>query len=393
MNKYLKGAQRLHKHLYETHWTGNGLEGSDPGVRLNARIGRFVKSYLRFIPWTDRYYYLQAQGYWIASNWMLYDLTGEALYRDIATAGSRHILDRQTPEGYWHYPFPEWGGRIATVEGCYASLGMLLTHRRAHDERMANGVRKWYAFLKNEIGFREDGDTLAVQYFANMHGLASKAFSNVQLGRCPNNSTLLLMMLAEAHDATKDKNYLEHCERLVNFLRAAQLQDGKLPYIVADKDHPGKNYYLCFQYNSFQFLDLARYYELMNDERIRPVLAGLAGFLQKGLAADDSSKFDSFHDHPFIPYYTGVLGAALTRATELGFRDYSHLSDRVYERLLTVQRSDGSFTFSHHDYGFLSDKRSYPRPQSMILKHLLIRAQHENQEKQKRAAGVEETTK
>jgi hypothetical protein len=233
---------------------------------------------------------------------------------------------------------------------------------------------------------------MAVQYFANMLGLASKPFSTVQLGRCPNNSTLLLMMVAEAYNATRDSIYLEHCPGLVNFLIAAQLPDGKLPYIVADKDNPGKDYYLCFQYNAFQFLDLARYHELTGDERIKPVLAGLARFLENGLTADGSSKFDSFHDRPFIPYYTAVLGAALLRATQLGFHDYTSLYHRVYDRVLAIQRSDGSFTFSHYDYRILSDRRSYPRNQAMILKHLLMRAQHENREEHQRAASMQETT-
>jgi len=377
MNIYLKSAQRLHQHLHGTHWTGGGLEGPDPGVRFNARVGRFIKSYLSFIPWTERYYYLQAQGYWIATNWMLFDITGDSTYRDIAIAGSNLILERQTPGGYWHYPFPEWRGRIATVEGCYASLGMLHTYRRTNDQQLANGVEKWYKFLKKEIGFREEGNTLAVQYFACMDELATKPFANIQRGRCPNNSTLLLMMVAEAYDATKDATYLEHCDGMVNFLASAQTDEGKFPYIVPFQEHPGKDHYLCFQYNSFQLLDLSRYYQLTHDQKMRPILAGLAKFLLKGLTPDGSSKFDSFHDTPFIPYYTGVLGAALVRATELGLGDFRPLYERVYTRLLNVQRPNGSFSFSHYDYGVLSDTRSYPRPQSMILKHLLIRAEHE----------------
>jgi hypothetical protein len=319
---------------------------------------------------------------------MLFDLTGETQFREIATAGSYRILERQTPGGYWHYPFPEWGGRIATVEGCYASLGMLLTYRRTGDGRLAEAAAKWYAFLKREIGFREEGDTCAVQYFANMEQLATKRFSNVQLGRCPNNSTLLLMLVAEAYNATHDQTYFDRRDGLVNFVRLAQRPDGKFPYIVPYKEHPGKDDYLCYQYNAFQFLDLARYYEITGDERMWKVLEGLSRFLPTGVAADGSSKFDSTHDTPFIPYYTGVLGAALTKATELGLSDFSSLFERVYERLLQVQQEDGSFSFSHKDYGFLSDRRSYPRPQSMILKHLLVRAQYEAKKAGTRHTGL-----
>jgi hypothetical protein len=377
MNQYLERAKRLHQHLYETHWTGGGLEGPDPGVRFNARVGRFIKSYLRFIPWGERYYYLQAQGYWIHANWMLYDLLGDEQYRDIAVAGSNLILERQKPEGYWQYPFPEWGGRVATVEGCYAALGMLHTYRRTKDERLAAGASRWYSYLKKEIGFREEGDTLAVQYFARMEELAKNKLANIQLGRCPNNSTLLVMMTGEAYDATKDPVYLEHKDRLINFLKFAQTPEGKFPYIVPYRQYPGKDHYLCFQYNAFQLLDLARYHEVSGDASVVPILSGLARFLSRGVAADGSSKYDSFHDTPFIPYYTGVLGAALDCATELGLGDYTDLSARLYHRLARIQRKDGSFPFSYKNYGILWDARSYPRPLSMILKHLIMRARVE----------------
>jgi hypothetical protein len=44
---------------------------------------------------------------------------------------------------------------------------------------------------------------------------------------------------------------------------------------------------------------------------------------------------------------------------------------RVLGRVVEDQRSDGGFPFSARDYGFLSDHRSYPRNQAMILLHLL----------------------
>ena len=60
----LTGAtQRLYTYILEQHWNGDAIVGPDPGIRLNARMGRFVKTYLGFIPWSDDLVYLQAQGY------------------------------------------------------------------------------------------------------------------------------------------------------------------------------------------------------------------------------------------------------------------------------------------------------------------------------------------
>ena len=45
--------------------------------------------------------------------------------------------------------------------------------------------------------------------------------------------------------------------------------------------------------------------------------------------------------------------------------------DRCYARVLERQKADGSFSYSTGDYGFLCDRRSYPRPMAMTLFHLL----------------------
>ena len=99
------------------HWNGKALEGPDSGIRFNARIGRFVKSYSRFLPWSDRMIYFQAQAYWIKANWLLADMGNREAER-IALGCTEFVLSQQQPEGFWEYPNPEWKGRIATVEGC-----------------------------------------------------------------------------------------------------------------------------------------------------------------------------------------------------------------------------------------------------------------------------------
>ena len=43
-------AHSLHAHLVKKHWNGQVLQGPDYGIRFNARIGRFIKSYTSFLP-------------------------------------------------------------------------------------------------------------------------------------------------------------------------------------------------------------------------------------------------------------------------------------------------------------------------------------------------------
>src|SRR5215210_4974898 len=118
MDGLLDAALRLHRFLLAAHWDGRALRGPDPGIRLNYRIGRFVKSYLP-LAWRDSYYYAQAQGYWALGNWTLWSRTGESRYRNVAIACSDELLAHQRGDGAWVYPNPEWAGRIATAEGTW----------------------------------------------------------------------------------------------------------------------------------------------------------------------------------------------------------------------------------------------------------------------------------
>jgi len=69
----------------------------DPRI---TRVGRFIKSYLPDLPWSDDLTYIQAQGYWILDNWLLFDITGEDQYAQCAVRGTQTVLSMQESEGW-----------------------------------------------------------------------------------------------------------------------------------------------------------------------------------------------------------------------------------------------------------------------------------------------------
>lgn len=358
-------ALRLYAHLAERHVRNDGaIVGPDPGVSLNLRITRFIKSYLRALPWRDRLYYLQAQAYWIWDNLELAKLTGDQAHRDAASKCAKVVASRQHDDGWWFYPQAEWSKRVATVEGCFAALGLLMAHEITPKDELLDAAKRWYRYMVDEIGFQDyDADSRAINYF-----------SNVGRGLVPNNSTLAVWFAAALAKAAADDCYLEHCESMISFLSRCQLDSGELPYVVESELGPGRTHYLCFQYNAFQFLDLAEYYRITNDDRALFVMRKLAAFLSSGLTAAGDARHNCDQGSPTMHYFTAAVSAALLRATELKLGDHSGLAARGYSRLLGLQHSDGSFDYSLHDYGFLADRRSYPRNQSMILRHLLMAA-------------------
>ena len=99
---------RLHSYILRRHWDGQSLAGPDAGIRFNARVGRFVKSYLGFLPWSDSYRYVQAQAYWIFSNWQMRDLLDDGSAGELALACTGYVRSAQSPQGHWDYPNPEW---------------------------------------------------------------------------------------------------------------------------------------------------------------------------------------------------------------------------------------------------------------------------------------------
>jgi len=370
MNESTRAALKLHDYIFNTHWNGNALIGPDPEVRFNARIWRFPKSYLRSFPWRDDRYFLQCQGYWIRDNWKLYSLFRDEKYKTIALTCSQKILTNQQPGGYWEYPLPQWKERIATVEGNYAALGLLASYNQTREQSFLEGALRWYNFLIKQTGFQTLKDTLAISYFSGQG----------RGGMVPNNSTLTLEFFAELYRNTQDEKYLAYCREMVKFLKTSQLNTGELPYALQTPWDKGKTHFLCFQYNAFQFLDLARYWEMTRDETVYELLKNLIRYLVSGLHEKGHAKYDCRKSYPEVTYYTAVLGAAFLKATKIGLGDYTLFEDKAYHHLLKKQNMKGGFIYSNCNYGIFHDKRSYPRYLAMILLHLLMKAESSNSE-------------
>lgn len=355
----LSAAERLHAHLMRRHYSAGLLRGPDTGVRFNLRLWRFLKSALDFVPWGDDYSFMQTQGYWVLANWMLHEETGDPRYRQVALESTEATLKLQSPEGFWTYPLPERKHLIATVEGNWGAIALLASHAREPREDFRAGAGRWYDFLVTRIGFQSHARGKAVNYFQRPRG------------KVPNNSVEVVWLCLRLWKATGSTRFLEHLEGLTEFLQAVQLPSGELPYIVAGPYEPGREHYLCYQYNAFQFLKLAWSERLKPSAQFAALLRGLARFLENGVTGSGASAADCSSALPEVDYYTGVLAAAMVAAAQLGLLPSTELSDRGYRRLLARQRPDASFGHSTGDYGFLRDGRSYPRPQAMTLFHLL----------------------
>lgn len=367
-------ADALYDYLLRTHWRSNHvLAGPDPGIRFNARVGRFVKSYASLLPWSDDLVYMQAQGYWILDNWLLHDRFGEDQYSEVAVRASESVLALQKGRGYWEYPNPEWSGRIATVEGCFAALGLLETYAHTGREEFLDGAKRWYRFMVNEVGFRAQPTPglLAVNYFAHSSGKG---------GGVPNNSTLAMWMTARLAQLAGDDSYLEPAGPMLEWLVEVQRPDGELPYEVGSDRESGRLHFLCYQYNAFEFMDLVHYHRITDDDRVRPVMERLVGYLSAGLN-DGVARFQCSERGPEVLYYNAAVAQALSQATDLGLADDRESVDRTYRRVLALQRPDGGFRFhSQNNYRFLSDRRSYPRYLSMTLHHLLLEGSRTEEE-------------
>jgi hypothetical protein len=381
-NQHLvNAAGRLHAHLLKHHYSQGLVHGPDAGVRFNLRLWRFLKAALSFVPWNDDYVFMQSQGYWILSNWMLHEATGEPGYRAIALESAEATLRSQQPEGFWLYPLPERKHLIATVEGNWAAIGLLATHAREPRKEFIQGAVRWYDYLVRSIGFQAHPPGEAINYFDKPRG------------KIPNNSVEALWLFLRLWKLNREARFLEHVDAMIDFVANVQLPTGELPYIVDGPCEKGRIHYLCYQYNAFEFLKLAWAAVLRPDARIHRMLPALAGFLAKGVTGSGASAADCHHTAPETDYFTAVLGTALWEASKLMMADgrlpvgeidetptvdllrkMRELSARCYCRLLARQRPNGSFAYTAGDYGFLRDGRSYPRPQVMTLFHLLYPA-------------------
>jgi len=367
---YLQPALALHQFLVKTHWNGKVLTGPDPGIRFNTRVGRFVKSYLSIVPWSDNLVYMQAQGYWIFDNWQIFDVTNNEDAKSIALACADGVVALQQPEGYWEYPNPEWKDRIATVEGCFAALGLLETFSRHEDERYLDAARRWFEYVLSDIGFRkqENKAMWAINYFAHRSGDG---------GGVPNNSTLLLWFLARMYQLTNESRCLEPCKKMIAWLAHVQLPSGELPYALGNSPDKDKTHFLCFQYNAFEFMDLVHYHKITGDQDVWSILEKLSQYLSTGLTKEGKARFDCLHETPDVPYYTMAIATALSQATELELGNYRALAERAFKQVLSNQRDDGGLAYhSRKNYGCLTDRRSYPRYLAMILHHLLRESQN-----------------
>jgi hypothetical protein len=363
MESCLPAAIRLHEYLVNVHWHDNGLFGPDPGIRLNYRIGRFIKSYLHGLPWKDDLYYLQGQGYWVLGNWELFERTGESAYRQLALDSCHSIVASQCSDGAWMYPNREWKGRVATVEGIWASIALLETCRRARDDRLLEAALRWHSYLVNTIGFQRFGDELAINYFAHRAGAPPT----------PNNSAEALRFFSTLASVTGDQRYLQPCAGLATFLRRTQKPSGEFPYLAAttaSAQHP-RPHFQCCQYNAFMCLGIMRYHELTGDPVVQPVIAKLLKFIAEGVGRAGAVSYECGVNYRHVTYHAGVVAAAFAHAEHLGFSGYDQHANRVFEYVLGRQRPDGSFLYSTGDYRILSDRRSYPRYLAMIMYHLL----------------------
>jgi hypothetical protein len=350
---------RLHAYLCQKHWTGQALSGPDPVGKIQWRITRFVRSYLPALPNDDQFIYLQGQAYWIRSNLLLRELTGDDRYLDDVVACADAMVARQPANGAWvHPPVRERRGFISTVEGVWGSLGLTAAYRATGTCAYLEAAQRWYEFQIQGVGFQMVGEGLAPNYYTH---------STIAV---PNVTTMLIWLTHELAQLTGDQRYLEYTERMLTFVEQSQLPSGELPYIHLTRPH-----FMCFQYNSYQLLDLIHAYELRPSERLYALLQKLALFVSTGVLPNGSCRYDCFKATPEVNYWNAAIGDALRRAHKLGLGDYLPLSERAYDRVLTQQRSDGSFLFSRYNYRFLSDRRSYPRYLAMILHHLLSRVE------------------
>ena len=358
----IQSAEHLQSYLYRSHYDAGILRGPDPGVRFNLRAWRFIKSVLDFVPWGDDYVFTQTQGYWVLGNWQLYSLTGHPRYRDIAMRSSQATRAMETDEGYWKYPLPERKHLIATLEGIWGGGALLATYQRERLKELLDGAVRAYDFIVNRIGFQDHTVGKVINYFDQPRG------------KVTNNSVIAAWYFLRLWKATGEQRFLQHVDALLDFVEAAQLPTGELPYIIGNQYEAARQHYLCYQYNAFQFLHLAWCNALKPGRWAESVLPKLAHFLETGVQPTGACAKNCRRaggGGPEVDYYTAAMGATLHEASRWGVGVRPELVAKCFDRVLSHQRQDGGFNYSYRDYGFLNDHRSYPRYMAMTLFHML----------------------
>jgi len=188
--------------------------------------------------------------------------------------------------------------------------------------------------------------------------------------RVPANASIVLRFLAELADVTGARDYAEQAAGLIRFFQFAQTASGEFPYAVCGATEGRRDHFQCYQYNAFLCVDLVRYYELTGDTDVLALVQKVLGFLSSGVAANGHVFYACGNTHRSVTYHAAAVGAALCAGAHLSFVAHD-LSDRAYAYVMARQGEDGGFPHSERDYGFFSDRRSYPTDLAMILLHLL----------------------
>jgi hypothetical protein len=282
--------------------------------------------------------------------------TGEddsASQRAIELAGD-YLLAHQRPDGAW-----SWGGnarQVATFEGNAATIGLLQAYWATGRAQYADGARRWIEYLLAREAFRPIGDGVYAPYWSHRDIVV------------PNVSAEILWVLSEVNKVWPVAGVEDLAGALVRFLTNVQRSSGELPYRIANVSATERVHYLCYQYNAFEFLAIARFAENTGNLAALPLLHHLATFLLGGVGPNDSSRASCLFAYPELDYYSAALALALRRAEPFIGAEARAKANNLTNRLLSVQRADGSFSHSRRDYSlpFLSDRRSYPRTQAIV---------------------------
>ena len=358
-----RATNKLYDYLLRTHVHNGRVIGPDIGLRWNKVLFHLIKSYIHFVPWNDNYIFMQSLAYWININCRRYQTFRDSESLELIKDAAKCIVSLQRPEGHWTYPLKAWEDKIATVEGNFAALGLIDAYEITNEKVYLESATLWIDCLLKNIGFIEYGtDGLAIKYFAED-----------RKGAVPNNTTLTLKLLSRSKQVSISTNRVtsEEINKLAHFLACCQLNSGELPYQLRNKSSKGRTHYQCFQYNAFEFLDLCDTIDVLELNALPSVIYGLAKFISVGVKKNGSCRFSCYKDSPQVTYHASAVGAALHEATKRDLGNYSELSSRCCNYVLSKQLKDGSMPWSENEYGILKDARRYPRNLLMTLDHLL----------------------